>query len=335
MLLWSFRVDAFPETLKYGYSSCLSCHISPSGGGALTQYGRSLSEQILSSFSYAGEGQLGHYDFGLPTWLALGGDGRYVNIARETNEEPEYKFIQMQRDFEIGAITNYVFGAARYGIYQDTTSESRTHYAGLSGIIRGVYLRYGKFAPAYGTNTPDHTAFGRSAIGLGQGKESYNAEASYIGKLGEVFLTAITHTKTTDDFGKTVYTSDDSGYAARLTWFAAKGVRLGSSFMRLDSSTKYGGFCELGYNKWLYLGLDVNELVTEAERALYSYGKLHAELLKGFNFLYESNYSQKDGSYRENNWGFDWYPRPHFQFLGKVLNQQGKGGYMLLSHYWF
>ena len=48
---------AFPEMVRHNYSNCSSCHVSPSGGGVLTQYGRELSSAILSIWGAENENE--------------------------------------------------------------------------------------------------------------------------------------------------------------------------------------------------------------------------------------------------------------------------------------
>ena len=51
---------AFPEMIRHGYTSCMTCHVSPNGGGLMTPYGRSMSKEILSRHAYEGEERLFH-----------------------------------------------------------------------------------------------------------------------------------------------------------------------------------------------------------------------------------------------------------------------------------
>ena len=41
-LFVSKQAMAYPDFIGYGYSSCITCHYSGSGGGALNDYGRAL-----------------------------------------------------------------------------------------------------------------------------------------------------------------------------------------------------------------------------------------------------------------------------------------------------
>src|SRR5579872_5347575 len=92
---------AFPELVRHGYVNCTSCHVSPSGGGALTEYGRQLSADVLSMSSYEGEGGFLHGAAKLPEWLAVGGDVRAIQIYRSTPQATQWRFLFMQADYEL------------------------------------------------------------------------------------------------------------------------------------------------------------------------------------------------------------------------------------------
>ncbi|MCY4075482.1 MAG: hypothetical protein OXH04_08650, partial [Acidobacteria bacterium] len=48
------RASAEPTFLSKQYPRCTACHYSPSGGGLLTPYGRSLSREEISTFGRRG-----------------------------------------------------------------------------------------------------------------------------------------------------------------------------------------------------------------------------------------------------------------------------------------
>ena len=46
-LFYLNEAGAFAQNAVHGYPACIACHVSPNGGGLLTDYGRSLSRYIL------------------------------------------------------------------------------------------------------------------------------------------------------------------------------------------------------------------------------------------------------------------------------------------------
>ncbi len=290
---------------------------------------------MLSTFSYPNEGQVGHFDSGLPSWLAIGGDLRSVNIVEEGEDEPSYRFIPMQRDIEVAAGYREIWFGGSYGIYNDRLSESRRHYIVVQNVANRFTLRAGKFTPAYGINSQDHTAANRGRLALGEGDESYNLEASTKSPLGQIFLTGIAATKETNEKGEIEYTSNNSGFAARTTAFILPKLQLGYSVMIRTLDIKYGGFMSFAIGKWLYGATDINELIVGEKRSVLTYSKLSVQVYRGISLFYENNYSKTEISNRENNLGVDFFPRPHFEFLAKGINRDGRLGALLMSHYYF
>src|SRR5665213_92015 len=82
---------AFPEMIRHGYVNCTSCHVSPSGGGVLTQYGRQLSGDLLSMAATEKETPFLHGLVQTPEWLLGGGDFRAVEIYRNTPQVTAYR----------------------------------------------------------------------------------------------------------------------------------------------------------------------------------------------------------------------------------------------------
>jgi hypothetical protein len=104
---------AFPEMIRHGYAHCATCHFNPAGGSTLTPYGRSLSNEVLSRWSYKGEERLFHAALSQNSsqWiqgekesgLILGGDMRYVQVHQENASIRRRKAFLMQADLEVGA----------------------------------------------------------------------------------------------------------------------------------------------------------------------------------------------------------------------------------------
>ena len=76
-LFW-VRTQAFsyPEMIRHGYVNCTSCHVSPTGGGTLTEYGRSLAEEVMSSWSAPGEARFLYGTLPTNQRFQFGGDIR-------------------------------------------------------------------------------------------------------------------------------------------------------------------------------------------------------------------------------------------------------------------
>jgi hypothetical protein len=114
LLIVSFSPSlyAFPEMVRHGYINCTACHVSPAGGGLMSPYGRSMSKEILSRWSYEGEENLAHgaiKNEKINAWISgveevgfnIGGDFRYIQLYRNSETLEQGKFFPMQRDVEM------------------------------------------------------------------------------------------------------------------------------------------------------------------------------------------------------------------------------------------
>src|SRR2546430_396895 len=98
---------AFSELVRHNYTNCTACHISPNGGGVLTQYGRELSRAILSTWGADNENE-SRFAWGAvtpPSWLEIMGMYRSVVAYQNTPFITQAQYIFMQGDFEAAAHT--------------------------------------------------------------------------------------------------------------------------------------------------------------------------------------------------------------------------------------
>jgi hypothetical protein len=193
---------AFPENIRHGYFSCTSCHVSPSGGGVLTPYGRSLSAELMSTWgSPKSSGFLfsdSEDESKNPPWFRANIFTRGVQTRRDSPTVEKTQFIPMQGDLEAGvdieqfaAIVTMGY-RARYASQSKDLGElfSRRHYL-LYRPSENVSVRAGKFMFSFGLNGPDHITATRRGLGWDQGSESYNLELSYLSEKISSILTWI------------------------------------------------------------------------------------------------------------------------------------------------
>jgi hypothetical protein len=175
---------AFPQNTRLGYANCRTCHVSPSGGGVLNSYGKDTAMELST------------WNTGTPapeTPFIAGGDARYLWYKQETdNYEYENRYL-MQADLELG----YDFGifefVVQYGVHHARPRDeeaSLKHYMMIEGQSQS--LRFGKFTPAFGLNTDDHTLPGSNAIGFNSRDVSLNIEYAYMGEKWNNYVTWIT-----------------------------------------------------------------------------------------------------------------------------------------------
>lgn len=325
---------AFPEMVRHGYPNCTACHLSPSGGGVLSDYGRELSRELLAAWKSEDEDSVEqealHGLVEIPEWLSLGGDLRGLQLVRDTPELLEGRVISMQADLE-ARVEVGPFALSSTAGWQATREEflSRRHWAQYQAMDE-LSFRAGRFFPAFGIMLPDHIIATRQGLGFDQEMESYNLETSWLAEDWSVFATAI--------LGRPDDTSLDREKGVALT----PAVHLGKSY-KIGLNWLYGTRTARGTNRYvtgLYgiLGFTSNlYLLTEVDLqgqtststgdrswGWYHYQRLGYEPWQGFHLFVSEEISRplfsNQGVFGYGS-GIQFFPRPHFEITGFIENQ--------------
>ena len=189
----------FPELVRYGYINCITCHVSPDGGGVLNQYGREISREILSTWGKDNTEE-SKFAYGLvrpPDWLDTMGMYRGVYVYQNTPYISQGQYIYMQGDIEAAATYKQFTLDATLGYEnkeQDTTALdhliSRRQYI-MYKPLEQLEFRFGRFYPQFGINTPDHVIPTKRDLLWDEGQETYNLEAGWITDQWSLFVTGI------------------------------------------------------------------------------------------------------------------------------------------------
>lgn len=327
---------AYPEFIRHGYVNCTACHIAPSGGGTLNDYGRQLSRASLSTWGYEGEERPAYF-INQPEWLKLGGDYRSTYVIQNTPQVEMGMYQFMQLDLEAAFLYKSWTFDASVG-YQDPDNPqywtdhliSRKHYL-MYHFTDEIALRGGKFFPQYGLFTPNHGLVIKDQldiyqpIPLGDG-ESYNMEFSYIGDPYNFFVTGI--------FGRPddPSTQRDIGAAVSGAYAVNEHTKLGLNYMYGTNDYRrrhvFGPYGLLGFTEKLYA-------LTESDFQAYlpksntgatgptQWGFVETtrfgyELVQGLHFVLDqewsrTNFSQLSSLKQRYGLGIWWFPRPHLE----------------------
>jgi hypothetical protein len=334
---FSRKAEAFPELIRHGYVNCNTCHVSPSGGGALIDYGRTFSGEGLSTWTSKNEESIFH---GLikrdqiPGWLSLGGEYRGVQTYRENTAVKEFKWYRMQADLEAAVkVMNFTFDASMgYVILnqnEDMRFASRRIYA-MYNFTDEIALRVGKFVPVYGVNLPDHPIATRDPLLMGQGTERLNVEGSWLTDTWNLIATA---SKGPVEFPTGSQESSievQGAYAFHDTYKVGLNAWSGES----DAAQRQmaGGFLNFGFNDAFYLLSEVDTMWSTAKTTkasttgFFNFNRLGYEVVRGLSLLAQYEYWQTDlnnapSANDRYGAGAEWFPRPHFDFQ-LLMNQQ-------------
>lgn len=329
-------IQAFPEMVRHGYANCTSCHVSPSGGGVLTTYGRELSKEILSTWSGEREHLPLYGAVELPKPLRLGGDIRTVQIYKDTPEVREGRYFLMQADIEAAWVTEQFTAVATVGrdpgspyTQDDDEWLSRRHYI-LLPFASNMSVRAGRFLRNYGLMIPDHTSEIRGGLNWGQGTETYNAEFNVQEENYAISITGVGGRPDDEDV------VSEKGFAARASRFFMSKFKLGANYFYGRTTDQvgrelYGLDWSLGFNERTYWLGEFDWVRTAPQgqplnEGWVSYNRFGYEILKGFDLylVHEARKSDRRRSELDSNRygpGLQWSPRPHLILSGQWQKQ--------------
>jgi hypothetical protein len=165
------EADAYPFMIRHGYTGCAQCHVDPSGGGALTDYGRAQAVLLLSTQWKEHTEDIGtaqDFLFGavaLPDWLTLQYNARSLVIPEPSN----FRWIVMQSDLRAAVDVGPILAYASAG-YANTGAEgawvtsntgpggnlvSREYWIGVQPA-KGLTIRGGRMALPFGIRSEEH-----------------------------------------------------------------------------------------------------------------------------------------------------------------------------------
>jgi hypothetical protein len=189
------RADAYPQFQLSQDQTCSGCHISPTGGGLLTENGMTTIE-VMSKFGTDPAFLNGLVD--PPDWLLLGGDIRAMGGWLHAPQDYLWAF-PMQGELYAAAQKNnftlYVNAGirpAQEGNETWTRVWSREHYLMWqqeAGSPFGAFVRAGMFMPVFGLRLVEHPLYVRRYGGTELFSETYAASASIIKPKFEAHVT--------------------------------------------------------------------------------------------------------------------------------------------------
>ncbi len=185
------RAPAEPIFLARQYTRCTTCHFSPTGGGLLTPYGRSLSREELST---TGKSRAPPASGSAP---AAGWDlseNRFGPVSAGIEVRPAHLDVRFEggsvtRDFLMTADVIAAYRVNEWTVYGELGRQPRLdgtkidsyEYWVAHQAEKGLGVRVGRFLPAYGVALADHTAFTRAPLGLDTYDQVYGLEVSHSG----------------------------------------------------------------------------------------------------------------------------------------------------------
>ena len=329
------QAHAYPTTVREGYAGkCASCHVSPSGGGVLTEYGRAFADE-MATWAYEGEGRLLH-KIEQPKDLLFGGDTRWVNYTSKSRATGDRsKIMVMQADLEIAlAPIKDLWLVGTVGKYNEDDKYEHRRYYLLLNLSEHLLFRAGLFHPRMGIQHPDH----RLSISPRQGSETYNAEATYTAKNFALTLAALGNQEhRIRAAGKEGFKTDTHpGFGVVGSTFMDT-FELGTYHHRRTAMVDTGVFASAGWGDvYLLSELRRHQDLPGLLSTIY-YGEMGYGVLPGLDVYVRAQGRKAQEESSEYTVGLNWLPRPHWQWVVEVERQMFTKAYvdsfLVMGHY--
>lgn len=323
---------AEPVLLSKQYPRCAACHYSPSGGGLLTPYGRSLSREEISTFGRgrpAGAGTGARAEEGFlfgaapsDSPLQFGLDVRPSRLRTEVaGRDPFDRNLLMSLDLQTawrgGGWTAYATVGRRPG----GGLASYEHWMARQVSDR-MSVRGGRFLPAYGVRLADHTALSRTRLRLAEDDQIYAVELglSWDRSLLQLAAGPGRAESFTNGDGRRALTA-----AGRLQFeLSPRTVLVGSvlhrgASERAERGTSAGASVGYAPFPWLVSWTQVDTRFQDSirgARALILTNQTSAELWRGVWFRISPQayrvFDDPPSEIRRMVYGLDFYPRTHW-----------------------
>ena len=340
---------AVPRYAMESGSSCILCHIDPSGGGLRNDYGIAYG---LDDLARKTPDKISGYAGIILKHFQIGGDVRIQSVSKNKGDVPSGLAIfpmqaNIQMKTEVGKVT---------ALAQLSTLQS--DYGVQFRLNRKFgYVKTGIGKPSFGLKLDDHTVFTRGGnIRLIHG--NHREGMPFVPALKNAPFLELGHYKgnTHYSFGMIkgyLYEKSESSYG-RLEHFFSNGSlnkMIGASFFRETTAAKdlqmvnlFGGL-NRGNLSWMGEVTVAENLVSD--RSIASYSELSLKVKKGFTILaridfFDESMIYTEDAIRRTTFGLNYVPLPLVDIKFQIRSTQLSGivpskGIEFLSqlHLWF
>lgn len=358
LLFFSF-VHAIPRFAMENGSSCILCHVDPTGTGLRNDYGISIVSQ--NDLPARPEKGFPNYKGILLNHFQVGGDVRIQSVTISKEGIPrELTLFPMQATFQIASIGEFYtlmvsteFHQLYPGSNRAKLSDVFAYQLQLKNLLPNIYIKMGKARPSYGLLLEDHTAFIRG--GNLRLKKSNNLEG----------LPFTPFLKTTNIFEIGAYLGDifmavsgadgyisSSGttFTGRIEYYGEIGKLqglAGASYLQENSLILKGLFGGLNWGTLSWMGEVDLAYNLFLGTSLASYSELAWNGVQGWTLLCKIDFFDEDieftmDSIRRFTLGINYVPFPFVEIkiqarysqVSSLLEQSGPE-FLLQLHTWF
>ncbi len=340
-LFISNSVFAFPNMIRHGYTTCMTCHYNASGGGSLKAYGKFVAGETMGFFASSENAMPWIKEPTEDEKYTISFLGRVVQAQFDTPQLTRSELKKMQADVEFAFDYNSWIGLVTVGPRLDSAAEPDEFKTDF--FLRRFYLgketldysfKIGKFFPEYGLNLPNHNVPTRKGLFFNHNHEPWNAQASWFTTTFDITASYL------KGFHGSQYEKMD-GYASTIA-YKYQTMRFGLSRIQYKhednpkENVASSAFATLGYDHTGYLLVEYAKksvINAKSKETKNNVGYLEAgwEFHKGFipYFFWEYNDNTTTNSKAETvGIGTQFAPWTHFELVGqagKLFTSNGDG----------
>lgn len=326
--LYAVSSYSFPEMIRHGYVNCTACHISPGGGGALTQYGRKLSRELLSVTSYktadtteensnskstkpntdnANASDSESTEEEKPEPFHFGGEARLLSFYHDNEFETQKRMIPMQLQADAAYNAETFAFVGRLGLIAKSSESEDSEGGGGNAnsdetsigfqlpTAYGLYrfeevwsVRAGRFTPTYGLVNAMHFLGTRGGLGFGFDDQRAGVELS---RLGETFGFVVSA------FGPRNQSIGSNATSLQLQYSPTESSKIAMNvWNEKDTRNLFGVWFVTPIYGPVFLSADWNRQkeISPDLTGYYRFTKLGYEVRQGVNIMLISDNSQRD-----------------------------------------
>jgi hypothetical protein len=345
----SVKTFAFPDTIRHGYTNCTSCHVSPSGGGMLNCYGRSLSRELLSTWGSKNEESLFHGLVKMPEGtldkFLLGGDARYISRRQKNQTSKIDEGFWMQAQLRLGLVYEKFKFLMAIGKIENPRASQEVEFVspefyGIYSPQESLHIRAGRFEPVFGLRMPDHNLWIKSDIGFVPWNEREGVELIYEGETQFLSLAGFQSTSAVNPGSQT------TGYSFTMDQVVFDTTRMGISAMNAEGQgirqKVFGAHGTIGWTEKLFTMLGYSQIWNLENKKDVLFFRTGYEIYKGLTPFIQTQgrFDKIDNTndQKKHGLGLIWLPRPHFELVFQIEKTQSERGdsdenYLLFHYY--
>ena len=357
-ILFISSLFALPRFSVEESSSCMNCHINPTGGGMRNGHGTNvynLDELTLRNWISDGDED---WDGFISNHIQIGGEFRIQSFDGNTSSGIFPMQAEIYTKVDINKNTDFYLEASLGG------SSNYEYFVLFDKLPSKSWIKVGQSSPNYGLMLDDHTSFIKSGNknsldentpALDRGfRDLFDPMANKpllieggINLFKNLYMTMSLFQPLSEGYHEDL--SSFSGSISYINSFGNTSFMLGSSILEEDEISLMGVFGGVSFkNITMMFEADLAEnLFDYIETSFASYGQLVYKPIQGLHLIakydyFDHNYDVASGSITRYSYGFEIYPLNMLEIKLQTRDYKIEGidleldnEYLIQVHTWF